>query len=184
MARTSRYDAGLTDRLREFQRVVGPATPAGPAPGGAALTEPGSAPLAAAGAEQAPAEGPSGGPPSVVESEELNLLQELLPEIGAWSDQLDQASDPTQGFVLAQAAAIRAQSLGERIRTYLASVGPGRKLGGVLSKLLAFLATLTHNALARMEEFARELGVRSFSVTIASTPPGISVTFNFGQPEP
>ncbi len=185
MTRRPRYDATLTGRLKEFEAALASLLAE------ASFPEPRTTPLrAASGAGAAPeqiaAPPTSGaglpGPGAALDPGELALLQELAPELSTWSDRLDQADDPTRGFALAQAAAVRAQTLGERIRSYLDSIGPSHRLGSPVASLLEFLAKLTHNAVARMQEFAAALDVHSFSVTISSTPPGVSVTFNFGAP--
>ena len=169
----SGYDSGLTARLHDLaERVVG-RTAASGGPGG---SSPGSM-------ANPPGTSADVTPPGIGgEADENALLQELLPEVTAWSEHLDAPTDPTQGFSLAQAALQRGQTLGERIRLYLSSSPIGHRFESALAGLESMLASLMRNALVRMEQFAKEMGVSSFSVTLSSSPPGVAVTFNFGGP--
>ena len=162
MARRTAYDSGLTARLESAQR------------GAAAGVE---------GSGRAPASAPPGTTVRAASGDEAidPLLREALSELIDWSRRLDLETDPTRGFGLAQAATLRAQTLSERARLMLTSSPLATRFEGGLADLLAHLAGLMRNALVRMQEFAHELGVESFSVTVASTPPGVSVTFTFGR---
>ena len=163
MAKKTGYDSGLTTRLEAALREVGSGS-----------------------GDSGSAAGPRGAPSAAVESASSDqaipsLLGEVLPELVEWSRRLDSESDPNRLFALAQAAALRSQSVAERARLLLSTSPLESRFGGALSELLTHLTGLTRNALARMEEFAHGLGVESFSVTITSTPPGVSVTFTFGH---
>ncbi len=128
----------------------------------------------------APTLAPEAAAPLAVGPDELALLQQVIPEVAAWSRQLDQSAEPSAGFAVAQAAAMRSQSLGERVREFLTGAPAGPSIGPGLSRLLELLARLLKNAVNRLAAFARALGINSFDITVGSTPPNVALTLHFG----
>jgi hypothetical protein len=109
-------------------------------------------------------------------------IPRVLAEAAALSARLDQPADPSEGFSLAESVAQRAHEIAHSVEGFLDALDPADGLSDGFRRLGTLLSQLIRNAVERMREFARVLGVSSFSVTFGTAPPQISVTFNFAGP--
>lgn len=105
-----------------------------------------------------------------------------LTEMLGLSRQLDGVDDPTRGLSVGEHVARRAHALARALDGALAALDPAEAAAKALHRLLSYASELVRNAVARIRQFALRLGVTSFSVTLASVPPELSVTFTFGAP--
>jgi hypothetical protein len=103
-----------------------------------------------------------------------------LREIADLSARLDASADPSEGFALAEGVADRAHQIGHTVEGFLSALDPADAITSRFHGLVALVSQLIRNAVAKMREFARLLHVSAFSVTFATTPPQVSVTFTFG----
>jgi hypothetical protein len=120
--------------------------------------------------------GPAGAEPS---GPSVGPLRGALNEIADLSARLDGTSDPSEGFAVAESVADRAHQIGHTVEGFRAALDPAEALTDGFHRLTAFLSQLIRNAVAKMQAFARLLHVSSFSVTFATMPPQVSVTFTF-----
>lgn len=107
-------------------------------------------------------------------------LRGTLRELELLSDRLDQAGDPSDGFNVAETVAQRAHEVAHTLEGLLSAIDPSDALAAGFHRLAWLLGQLIRNAVAKMRAFAQLLGVTSFSLTFATTPPQLSVTFSFG----
>ncbi|MCI4352633.1 MAG: hypothetical protein L3K14_04515 [Thermoplasmata archaeon] len=115
--------------------------------------------------------GPSAGP-----------LRGALNQMVSLSTRLDQSTDPAEGFSLAESVAQQVHEISNIVEGFLPSLDPADAMAGGFHRLVALMSQLIRNAVAKMRTFANLLGVSSFSVTFYTTPPQVSVTFNFDIP--
>lgn len=108
-------------------------------------------------------------------------IRRTLKEVVGMSARLDALSDPSEGLAAAQTAAERAHTLAHTVEGLLSALDPADAITSAFRRLIAYLGQLLRNALARIKEYAKRLGVSSFSVALSSAPPGITVTFTFGS---
>lgn len=97
------------------------------------------------------------------------------------SGQLDSATEPTRALAIGEHVARRAHEVAHTLEALLSAVDPGDPLSDPLHHLIAFASELLRNALARIREFAKTLGISSVSVTLATFPPEFEITFTFGS---
>lgn len=109
-------------------------------------------------------------------------LRASLKEIATLSTRLDQTTDPSEGFSVAESVAQRVHDLANVVEGFLPSLDPADAMAGGFERLVALMSQLIRNAVAKMRTFAHLLNVSSFSVTFYTTPPQVSVTFNFSIP--
>jgi hypothetical protein len=105
-----------------------------------------------------------------------------LGEIAELSARLDGVEDPSEGFVLAESVADRAHLLAHTVEGFRAALDPAAAITDAFHRFAALLSQLIRNAVEKMREFAHILKVSSFTVTFASTPPQVSVSFTFDTP--
>ncbi|MGI0132301.1 MAG: hypothetical protein ACREDK_04325 [Thermoplasmata archaeon] len=108
----------------------------------------------------------------------VRVLDDLL----AWSEQLDRTAEPVHGLTIGEQVARWAHSAARALNDVLRALDPVDAAARSVRRVLDLASELVHNALARIREFARHLGVTSTSITFASTPPELSITFTFGAP--
>lgn len=188
MAAETEYDASLTDRLRAELDGMGDSSPEEDSRIGrligrlegefrTLISEP-------ARRERTldflRGPGRPGPPPATVPSKAaVGPLRRALNEMVTMSSRLDQATDPSEGFSLAESVAQQGHEMAYVVEGFLSALDPMDTTAGRFHRLVTFLSQLIRNAVAKMRAFAHLLHVTSFSVTFATTPPGIAVTFNF-----
>lgn len=127
-----------------------------------------------------------GGPPTDVVTtmpqQSAGPFRAALREIADLSSRLDRSADPSEGFTLAESVADRAHQIGHTIEGFLTALDPADAITRGFHRLVVLVSQLIRNAVAKMREFAHLLHVSSFSVTFATTPPQVSVTFSFEGP--
>ena len=108
-------------------------------------------------------------------------VRRSLQEMAAMSSRLDTTTDPSEGFSFAEGVARRAHEIARAVDGALSALDPKEAIGSAFHHLGALLSRLIRNAVAKMREFARLLGVSSFSLAFASDPPCVTATFTFGS---
>jgi hypothetical protein len=108
-------------------------------------------------------------------------VRRSMSELAALSGRLDSTTDPSTGFTLAQGVARRAHEIARTVDGLLAALDPKEAITGAFHRLMALLSRLIQNAVARIREFGRRIGVSSFSLAFASDPPCVTATFTFGN---
>lgn len=103
-----------------------------------------------------------------------------LLDLLAMSRQLDQVDETTQGLAIGEHVARRAHETARALDGVLKALDPAEGIAKAFHRVLAYASELLRNALARIRQYARRLGVTSVSVTLASLPPEVSITFSFG----
>jgi hypothetical protein len=103
-----------------------------------------------------------------------------LREIADLSSRLDSSADPSEGFALAESVADRAHQIAHTVEGFLGALDPADAITNDFRRLVGLVSQLIRNSVAKMQAFARLLHVSSFSVTFATMPPQVSVTFTFG----
>ena len=104
-----------------------------------------------------------------------------LLELLAMSRQLDQVDATTQGLAIGEHVARRAYEAARALDGVLKALDPAEAIAPAFHRILAYASELIRNAIARIRQFARRLGVTSVSVTLASLPPEVSITFACGM---
>ncbi|MCI4347933.1 MAG: hypothetical protein L3J97_04865 [Thermoplasmata archaeon] len=115
-------------------------------------------------------------------SPRVGPIRGSLKELVTLSTRLDQATDPSEGFSLAESVAQRVHDIAYIVEGFLPSLDPADAMVGGFQRLAALMSRLIRNAVAKMRTFAQLLHVSSFSVTFSTTPPQVSVTLNFNVP--
>jgi hypothetical protein len=118
---------------------------------------------------------PSGGSPPVGDP-----VRRSLEEMATMSSRLDTATDPSEGFSFAEGVARRAHEIARALDGALSALDPAEAISSAFHRLGALLSRLIRNAVAKMRDFAKLLGVSSFSLAFASDPPCVTATFTFG----
>lgn len=96
------------------------------------------------------------------------------------SSRLDSAAEPSEGFSVAETVASTAHEWAHIVEGFLSALDPSDAISSRFHRLVAYLGQLIRNAVAKMQAFAKLLGVSSFSVAFATAPPNVTVTFTFG----
>jgi hypothetical protein len=121
---------------------------------------------------------PSGGGPDASVGEPV---RRSLEEMSSMSSRLDSVSDASQGFSFAEGVVRRAHEIARDLDGALAALDPKQEIAAEFHRLALLVSRLIRNAVAKLREFARLLGVSSFSLAFASDPPCVTVTFTFGS---
>jgi hypothetical protein len=127
--------------------------------------------------------GAPGGPPTpgATSPPVGDPVRRSLEEMATMSSRLDTTTDPSEGFSFAEGVARRAHELARALDGALSALNPSEAISSAFHRLGALLSRLIRNAVAKMREFARLLGVSSFSLAFASDPPCVTATFTFGS---
>ena len=187
MISTPEYDPALSDRIRtELSALGGPSEERRSQLAGlVARLEGDFRHLVSAPGGREPTlaflRGVPGGPPTVTSPPVGDPVRRSLEEMAAMSSRLDTTTDPSEGFSFAEGVARRAHEIARAVDGALSALDPKEAIGSAFHHLGALLSRLIRNAVAKMREFARLLGVSSFSLAFASDPPCVTATFTFGS---
>lgn len=118
---------------------------------------------------------PSGSPPA-----DRGPVTRALQEMSSMSLRLDSAPGGPDGFSVAVGVARRAHELAWLVDGAISALDPKDAIAAAFHRLAALLSRLIGNAVAKLREFAKRLGVSSFSLAFASDPPCVTATFTFG----
>jgi len=120
--------------------------------------------------------------------EEYHAILLALEEMGSLSNSLDASNDSDAAFNAANSVFTAYTSIYESFRRAHENL-KSKVLGDLRvnhewltsfwSKFTNLLSRLLKNAIAAIQHYAKQLGINSFSVTVSSSPPSISVTLNF-----
>jgi hypothetical protein len=120
--------------------------------------------------------------------EEYHSIFLALEEMISLSTSLDNSNDPDAAFNAANNVFTAYTSLYEGFRRAHENI-KSKVLGdlkvnhewltSLWSKFTDLLSRLLKNAIAAIQRYAKQLGINSFSVTVSSSPPSISVTLTF-----
>jgi hypothetical protein len=119
--------------------------------------------------------------PSYQVAPSQGALRDTYGELIALSSQLDTTGDPSEGFLVGERVGQRAHELAHTVEGFLPALHPGEFITEGFHRLIALLSKVIQNAVAKIQAFAKLLGVSSFSVAFATAPPVLTVTLTFGN---
>jgi hypothetical protein len=115
-------------------------------------------------------------------SDSRSPVRQALKRMVSLSTDLDRSSDPSEVFGVAETVAQQVHEIAFLAEGTFNVLEPKDAIAASFHRLATLCSQLIKNAVAKMKSFAKLLDVTSFSLAFATTPPSVTLTFNFGGP--